>query len=119
LTTSKKSSLDTVSLPKSDPAAWPLSATVGKLLLESEFGPHIAYALASDPKEAKRVDKLSAAEQQRWFFRQEAKFESENVSGEESGEQDEANESARRTEREAPKAAPRQVSKAPPAAPAE
>lgn len=80
--------LDTVTLPKTDPAAWPLSATIGQLILESEFGPEVAYALASDPKEAKRVDKLSDAEKQRWFFRQEAKFEAEKSSADASGEQE-------------------------------
>lgn len=102
--------MDTVGLPKSDPAAWPLSATVGRLLLESEFGPQIAYALASDPKEAKRVDKLTSAEQQRWFFRQEAKLEAE--APKEDGEQDEA-EGNKVAAREAPKAAAK-VTRAPP-----
>jgi hypothetical protein len=78
--------LDTVGLPKTDPAAWPLSATIGQLILNSEFGPEVAYTLASDPKEAKRVDKLSDAEKQRWFFRQEAKFEAEKASADASGD---------------------------------
>lgn len=83
--------LDTVALPKTDPAAWPLSATIGQLILQSEFGPEVAYALASDPKEAKRVDKLSDAEKQRWFFRQEAKFEAEkSAASDASGEHEEA-----------------------------
>jgi hypothetical protein len=93
--------LDTVRLPKSDPAAWPLSATIGQLILNSEFGADVAYALASDPKEAKRVDKLSDAEKQRWFFRQEAKFEAEKAPAAASGdEQDE--DSGRETNPEKP-----------------
>lgn len=104
--------LDTVGLPKTDPAAWPLSATIGQLILQSEFGPEVAYALASDPKEAKRVDKLSDAEKQRWFFRQEAKFEAEKkASADASGEQEEAD-SGRAAPQEKP--AQRAATQAPP-----
>lgn len=107
--------MDTVTLPKSDPAAWPLSATVGKLLLDSKYGPHIAYALASDPKEAKRVDKLSPADQQRWFFRQEAKLEAEHpASGEAEGEQEEHEEAPERRPSRTPNQPQARVSKAPP-----
>lgn len=107
--------MDTVVLPKSDPAAWPLSATVGRLLLDSKFGPHIAYALASDPKEAKRVDKLSPADQQRWFFRQEAKLESEHPeTSEAEGEQEEESEQTERPARRTPEQPQARISKAPP-----
>lgn len=99
--------IDTVTLPKSDPAAWPLSATVGELLLESEHGPAIAYALASDIPEAKRVNKLSPAQQAAWFGRQEAKL-STNTDGKEKPE------ATARAGREVTKeAAPRAVSRAP------
>lgn len=99
--------MDTVNLPKSDPAAWPLSATVGRLLLDSDQGQHIAYMLASDPKEAKRVDKLTAAEQMRWFFQQEAKFSAENPAANEDGDAEVTDETTPKTP------APRQVTKAP------
>lgn len=69
--------LDTVGLPKTDPAAWALSTTLRDLIFESEQGPKVIYGLATDPKEAKRVDKLSKAEQMRWFFRKEAEAEAE------------------------------------------
>ena len=53
---------------------WPLSNTLGSLLLDSEHGPRIAYELASDPKEAKRIFGLSEARQAAWFGTQEAKL---------------------------------------------
>lgn len=102
--------LDTVGLPKSDPAAWPLSATIGTLIFDSEFGADVAYALASDPKEAKRVDKLSDAEKQRWFFRQEAKFEAEKTSAAASGEKEQDDTGRTST----PKPAQRTATNAPP-----
>lgn len=97
--------MDTVTLPESDPAAWPLSATVGQLLLESEHGPAIAYQLASDIKEAKRVNKLSAAQQAAWFGRQEAKLSSETDG--------KGKESEGATRQEPKQAEPRTVSRAP------
>lgn len=54
---------------------WDLSPTLGELILDSEHGPSIAYALASDPTEAARVAKLSPSDQARFFGAQEAKFE--------------------------------------------
>lgn len=77
--------LDTLTLPKSDPAAWPLSATLGQLLLESEHGPAIAYQLASDPKEAKRVESLKPLKQASWFGVQEAKAEAAAASKDKDG----------------------------------
>lgn len=99
--------LDTVTLPKSDPAAWPLSATVGQLLLESDHGPAIAYQLASDIKEAKRVHALSPAQQAAWFGRQEAKLSSETDG---KVKPEEAAGAIRQPSKEAP---PRSVSRAP------
>lgn len=60
--------------------SWELSQTLGELLLDSEFGPQIAYELASDPDEALRVSKLSPAQQAAFFGRQEAKFEASKPS---------------------------------------
>lgn len=105
--------LDTVGLPKSDPAAWPLSATIGQLLFESEVGAQIAYSLASDPKEAKRVDKLNPAAQRLWFARQEAKFSSDEDANK-GGKDETDDEEARGTGANRQEAQPRQVSKAPP-----
>lgn len=65
---------DTLDLPKDDPAFWPLTPTVAELILESDHGHQIAYDLASDPKEAKRVAALSPARQAIWFGQQEAKL---------------------------------------------
>lgn len=104
--------MDTVGLPKSDPAAWPLSATIGQLLFESEQGAQIAYALASDPKEAKRVDKLTTAQQRLWFARQEAKFSSDEDANK--GGKDEQADDTRGTGDRQQQIQTRQVSKAPP-----
>lgn len=54
---------------------WELSPTLGELILDSEFGPHIAYDLAKDPAESRRVAKLTPAQQAAYFGKQEAKFE--------------------------------------------
>lgn len=59
---------------------WELSATLGELLLDSEFGPQIAYELAKDPTESRRVAKLSPSQQAAFFGRQEAKFEAAKAS---------------------------------------
>lgn len=56
---------------------WPLSPELGRLMLESEHGPEIAYALASDVKEARRVFSLSPLAQAAYFGRQEAKLSPE------------------------------------------
>lgn len=55
---------------------WPLSPTLGELLFSSDHGPDIAYALASDVKEATRVYKLTPAQQAAWFGRKEAELSS-------------------------------------------
>lgn len=96
--------LDTVGLPESDPAAWPLSAVLRDLLLSSDQGQAIIYQLASDPKEARRIDKLSAAQQAAWFGRQEAKFETNGKGKESEG-------ASRQETKETP--VPRTVSRAP------
>jgi hypothetical protein len=98
--------LDTVTLPKSDPAAWPLSALLRDLLFESDHGPALLYQLASDPKEARRIDKLSAAQQAAWFGRQEAKLSSET-----DGKAKESEGAGRQETKEQPQ--PRTVSRAP------
>lgn len=99
--------LDTVTLPDTDPDSWPLSVTLRDLCFDSDQGPRVMYALASDPKEARRVEKLTVSEKQRWFFKQEAKYEAEAASG----EQEEVEDGATRQQQQLPA---RQVSKAPP-----
>jgi hypothetical protein len=59
---------------ETNPSGWPLSATLGALLLESEVGPDIAYMLAGDKKLAKEVFGKTATQQAAWFGRQEAKI---------------------------------------------
>lgn len=54
--------------------AWPLSETLGVLMVESDVGEDIAYHLASNPDEALSVDRLPPVEQARYFGRLEAKF---------------------------------------------
>lgn len=66
--------MDTLRLPKDDPDFWPLGPALGELILESKFGHQIAYELASDPKEAKRINKLSDARQAIWFGTREAEI---------------------------------------------
>lgn len=56
--------------------AWELTRTLGELILDDpEFGPRIAYELAKDPDESRRVAKLSEAQQAAYFGKQQAKFE--------------------------------------------
>jgi hypothetical protein len=56
-------------------AAIPVSQALHDALLTSEHGPEIAYQLAKDPAEAKRLNTLSPLEQIRTVGRLEAKFE--------------------------------------------
>lgn len=55
--------------------SWPLSPTLGALILESEYGHDIAYTLATDTKLAKDMDAMSPSNQAKWFGRLEAQFE--------------------------------------------
>lgn len=65
---------------------WPLSETLGELIFESSVGHDIAYALASDIKEANRIARLPARQQAAWFGREEARLTAE---AESSGSEDE------------------------------
>lgn len=60
---------------KENPDGWPCSATLGELLMESEHGPAIAYALATDVAEARRVFKLPEPRQAIWFGKKEAELD--------------------------------------------
>lgn len=64
----------TYGLDEKDPGYWPASQTIVELVFESDHGPAIAYALASDPKEARRINKLSLARQAAWFGIKEAEL---------------------------------------------
>ena len=66
-----------------------ITPTVGELILDSEFGPQIAYALASDPEAQKRVSVMSPARQAAWFGRQEAELSSKTPDAGEGEENDE------------------------------
>jgi len=66
---------DEVVIQGANEGTWELTHHLGELLLDSEFGPQIAYDLAKNPDEAARVAKLSPAEQAKYLGRQEAKFE--------------------------------------------
>lgn len=105
--------VETRKLPESDPASWPCSATLGQLMLDNEdVGPHIAYVLASDPKEARRIAKLTPAKQMRWFFEQEAKFTSDEGEDKKAGkDEDKGDKSGRHPQN--PSNGQRVVSRAP------
>ena len=90
--------------------AWELSDSLGAALLTSDFGTQIAYELASDPKEAKRIAKLPIGRQLAWLGRKEAELE---VAG--TGAKTEAEKAAEAAAKAAEKAASSTVreSKAP------
>lgn len=68
--------IDNLANDKTNPSGWPCSEVLGELLLESEHGHAIAFDLASDIKEARRIYKLPPSRQAAWFGVQEAKQES-------------------------------------------
>lgn len=78
----KHDDFDEVVIQGAKDGLWPLSETLGQLLLESEVGHDIAYSLASNPKEAQRVAKLSAARQAAWFGQEEARLTAESSGNE-------------------------------------
>lgn len=53
---------------------WPLTQTLGELIVESEHGADIAYHLATNPADAERLAKLTPAKQAAWFGAQEARY---------------------------------------------
>lgn len=65
----------------------PISPTLAELAFESDNGPDILYALASDLKEAKKVSALSPARQAAWFGKREAELSSEEPDADEDGEE--------------------------------
>lgn len=56
---------------------WPLSPMLASLLLDSENGTDIAYHLATNRKEAKRVFELTPAQQAKWFGQRDAVLSSD------------------------------------------
>lgn len=53
-----------------------ITETLAQLLVDSDLGPQIAYAMALDPEQAAKVSAMSAARQAAWFGRQEAALSS-------------------------------------------
>lgn len=92
--------------------AWPLSDTLGAVLMTSEYGPKIAYALASDPKEAKRVFDLAPMRQVAWLGRREAALEAESAGSGASGD-DKGKDAAAAAKAKSDAKAAANVSKAP------
>lgn len=70
------------------------SNTLVELSLDSEYGAQIAYELAQDPKEQRRLANLSPAAQAKWFGKREAELSSQaedakQKNGESSGDETE------------------------------
>jgi hypothetical protein len=70
----KYDDFDEVVIQGAKDGLWPLSATLGQLILESEFGHDIAYSLASNPKEAARIARMAPEKQAAWFGKEEARL---------------------------------------------
>lgn len=94
--------IDSRELPKDDPDYWPLSPTLAALLLESEKGPAIAKELASNPKEARRINKLGPERQAAWFGVKEEKLLANSGAGAEENEEGDGA-AARQTAPQTPK----------------
>lgn len=95
--------MDSTELPKDDPDYWPLSPELGELLMESEVGPAIAKELASNPKEARRVNKMTPLRQATWFgVKEDSLLAGSGANGAESEEGGEA--AARQTGQKKPAA---------------
>lgn len=54
---------------------YPVSAVLAQAVMTEDFGPEIAYQLATNLPEAERVSKLSTTAQLSWFARQQIKLE--------------------------------------------
>jgi hypothetical protein len=101
--------IESRSLPQDDPASWPLSSAMGELLLESEHGAAIAYELASNPAEARRIFALSPLRQATWFGIREAEL----IAGSGASTEHDHDASGAAARKAIPAKAPVQVSKAP------
>lgn len=53
---------------------WPLSPELGAVIMDSEFGPQVAYELAGDLALAKKVNAMSPMRQVAWLGRREAEL---------------------------------------------
>jgi hypothetical protein len=96
-------------LPHDDPGYWPLSPALGELLLESEHGTTIAYELASNPAEARRINALPPLRQATWFGIREAEL----IAGSGANAEQDPDASGAAARQAAAAKAPVQVSKAP------
>lgn len=85
--------ISTMTLKNTDPGYWPLSAAMGELILESDHGPAIAYELASDPKEARRIAQLSPAKQAAWFVHKEDEISAGSAANADNNAEESANKS--------------------------
>ena len=63
--------VDAIKRNRTEPGHFPMSETLGEMILESDHGQAIIYELASDLKEARRIAELSPARQAAWFVRKE------------------------------------------------
>jgi hypothetical protein len=101
--------IESRSLPPDDPGAWPLSPAMGELILESEYGTTIAYELASNPAEARRIFALPPLRQATWFGIREAEL----IAGSGASTEHDPDASGAAARKASPAKAPVQVSKAP------
>lgn len=68
---------DVVVTQSANAGEWALSPLLASLIIDSDHGSDIAYHLASDRKEAKRVFDMTPAKQAAWFGRREAVLSAE------------------------------------------
>lgn len=102
--------LDSTNLPNNDPNYWPLSAALGELIFESEVGTDVALDLASNPKEARRINAMSPLRQATWFGVKEAELLAGSGA---SSEEDENGAAPAGTKKPTPKLPAAKESKAP------
>lgn len=99
--TAKYPDFDDVVVKGAEAKKWPCPAVIAVGIKDSEYGPDIAYHLASNPDEAIKLSKLSTLEQAREFGRLEER------------EATKAARAAKKAEREASGKVPNRTSKAP------
>jgi hypothetical protein len=103
---------------KDNPHGWPCSPELGEMILHSDHGPAIAYELALDIKEARKIAALSKVDQVRWFVRKEGELSAGSAASTDNDQDDGelATQAEARTKRQLPQPRTSQVreSKAPP-----
>jgi len=75
----KYDDFDEVVIASANANEWPLTPTVGELVMESDHGPDVAYFLATHHDVAHRVAKMTPAKQAAWFGQQEALLSSQSA----------------------------------------